>query len=94
MLKDIRSLNSLELKTAVAELGEKPFRAKQLEEWIWTKSAGSFDEMTNLSKSFRESLKDQFYLNRIGLSEKQKSKDGTVKCAFEVEEKAWRSKCS
>lgn len=87
MLKDIRSLNSLELKTAVAELGEKPFRAKQLEEWIWTKSAGSFDEMTNLSKSFRESLKDQFYLNRIGLSEKQKSKDGTVKCAFEVEKK-------
>ena len=87
MLKDIRSLTSEELKDAVIALGEKPFRAKQLEEWVWTKSAGSFDEMTNLSKTFRESLKEAYYLKRITLSEKQKSKDGTVKCAFEVEKK-------
>lgn len=87
MLKDIRSLTSEELKDAVIALGGKPFRAKQLEEWVWTKSAGSFDEMTNLSKTFRESLKEAYYLKRITLSEKQKSKDGTVKCAFEVEKK-------
>ena len=87
MLKDIRSLTSEELKDAVIALGEKPFRAKQLEEWVWTKSAGSFDEMTNLSKTFKESLKEAYYLKRITLSEKQKSKDGTVKCAFEVEKK-------
>ena len=87
MLKDIRSLTSEELKDAVIALGEKHFRAKQLEEWVWTKSAGSFDEMTNLSKTFRESLKEAYYLKRITLSEKQKSKDGTVKCAFEVEKK-------
>lgn len=87
MLKDIRSLTSEELKDAVIALGEKPFRAKQLEEWVWTKSAGSFDEMTNISKTFRESLKEAYYLKRITLSEKQKSKDGTVKCAFEVEKK-------
>ena len=87
MLKDIRSLSSEELKDAVIALGEKPFKAKQLEEWVWTKSAGSFDEMTNLSKTFRESLKGVYYLKRITLSEKQKSKDGTVKFAFEVEKK-------
>ncbi len=87
MLKDIRSLNSDELKDAVIALGEKPFRAKQLEEWVWTKSAESFDAMTNLSKSFRESLKRGYYLKRITLSEKQKSKDGTVKFAFEVKKK-------
>ena len=73
MFKDIRSLSSSDLKIAVTELGEKPFRAKQLEEWIWTKSAGSFDEMTNLSKPFRESLKERFFIKRIELSEKQKS---------------------
>ena len=82
---DIRSLTSEELKDAVIALGEKPFRAKQLEEWVWTKSAGSFDEMTNLSKTFRDSLKKDYYLKRITLYEKQRSKDGTVKCAFEVE---------
>ena len=87
MLKDIRSLTSEELKDAVIALGEKPFRAKQLEEWVWTKSAGSFDEMTNLSMTFRESLKKDYYLKRITLYEKQRSKDGTVKCAFEVEKK-------
>jgi 23S rRNA (adenine2503-C2)-methyltransferase len=40
--RDIRLLSQVELKDAVVALGEKPFRAKQLEEWIWTKSAASF----------------------------------------------------
>ena len=87
MLKDIRALTSEELIRAVEGLGEKPFRAKQLEEWVWTKSAASFDEMTNLSIAFRDSLKESFYLKRISLSERQKSNDGTIKCAFEVEKK-------
>lgn len=87
MLKDIRELTSEELVEAVVSLNEKPFRAKQLEEWIWTKSASSFDEMTNLSIAFRDSLKEAYFLKRINLSERQKSNDGTVKCAFEVEKK-------
>ena len=88
MLVDIRGLSSVALKEAIIDLGEKPFRAKQLEEWIWTKSASSFDEMTSLSLQFREALKEKFYLKRISLSERQKSSDGTVKCAFEVEKKS------
>ena len=87
MLKDIRGLSNDELLQAVSDLGEKPFRAKQLEEWVWTKSASSFDEMTNLSKAFRDALKENYYLKRISLSERQKSNDGTIKCAFEVERK-------
>ena len=87
MLKDIRGLSHDELLQAVSDLGEKPFRAKQLEEWVWTKSASSFDDMTSLSKAFRQALKENFYLKRISLSERQKSNDGTIKCAFEVEKK-------
>ena len=90
MQKNIRSLTSDELKAALVEMGEKAFRAKQIEEWIWTKAAGSFDEMTNLSKNLRDGLKENFYLKRITLSEKQKSNDGTIKCAFEVEKKSLR----
>ena len=71
MLKDIRTLNSKELQEEVVSMGEKAFRAKQLEEWVWTKAAGSFEEMTNLSKSFREKLLEKFTLNRIELNEKQ-----------------------
>ncbi len=85
MLKDIRSLNSAELRDAIVSMGEKPFRAKQLEEWIWSKSASSFDEMTNLGNDFRLKLAENFSLKRIELSEKQFSRDGTVKCAFKVE---------
>jgi 23S rRNA (adenine2503-C2)-methyltransferase len=66
-------------------MGEKPFRAKQLEDWVWSKSAGSFEEMTSLSKAFREKLSERFILKRIELSEQQISRDGTVKCAFKVD---------
>ena len=69
----------------VVALGEKPFRAKQLEDWVWSKSAGSFEEMTSLSKTFREKLAEKFSLKRIELSEQQISRDGTVKCAFKVD---------
>tara|TARA_B100000780_G_C21126187_1_gene457027 strand:- start:4182 stop:5267 length:1086 start_codon:yes stop_codon:yes gene_type:complete len=85
MLKDIRTLDSAELRDEVVAMGEKPFRAKQLEDWVWSKSAGSIEEMTNLSKAFREKLAEKFYVKRIELSEKQISRDGTVKCAFKVE---------
>ena len=81
---DIRLLSSEELSNAVAELGEKPFRSRQLEDWIWTHGAGSFDEMTNLSKSFRGLLSERFELSRIRLAEQQVSRDGTIKCAFDV----------
>lgn len=83
-LPDIRLLSPLELKEAVVNLGEKAFRAKQLEEWIWSKAAGSFDEMTNLSKGFREQLKASYALQRISLVDEQRSQDGTIKCAFDV----------
>ena len=82
--KDIRTLNSGELKEAVVELGEKAFRAKQIEEWLWTKGAGSFDEMSNLSKGFRERLNEAFELSRIEIADQQFSNDGTIKCAFDV----------
>jgi 23S rRNA (adenine2503-C2)-methyltransferase len=51
--RDIRLLSQEELREAVVAMGEKAFRSKQLEEWIWTKSASSFEEMSNLSKGFR-----------------------------------------
>ena len=83
-LKDIRDLTLDQLKTAVADLGEKAFRAKQLYEWIWTKGASSFDDMTNLSLSFRSKLQENYSISSIELSDQQISSDRTIKCAFEV----------
>lgn len=50
--KDIRSMDYEQLQQEMAALGEKPFRAKQLYQWMHEKLAGSFEEMTNLPKSF------------------------------------------
>ena len=59
MKKDIRSMSLEELKSEIAQMGEKPFRAKQIYEWLHVKLADSFEEMTNLSKQLREKLDEE-----------------------------------
>ena len=56
---EIKSMNLKELTEFVTALGEKPFRAKQLYQWMHQKLSVSFDEMTNLSTSFRNTLKQE-----------------------------------
>jgi len=82
---DIRALSQEELTQALLNLGEKPFRTKQVSEWLWTHAAGSFEEMTSLGKGLRSKLSESFSLSRIELAEAQYSKDGTVKCAFQID---------
>ena len=65
-------------------MGEKPFRAKQIWEWLWKKSAHSFDEMSNISKATRERLSDSFDLLPIGVDNTQISEDRTIKSAFNL----------
>jgi 23S rRNA (adenine2503-C2)-methyltransferase len=77
--KDIRKLSKEELTVAFAEMGEPKFRAGQVYEWLWQKSAHSFDEMTNLSKPLREKLKEQFTFYSMSDTLVQQSKDGTLK---------------
>lgn len=78
-MKDIRTLNLEELKEYFVEKGDKPFRAKQVYDWLWSKNLHSFEEMTNLSKSLRESLSQDFVINPIEVDTLQKSNDGTIK---------------
>ena len=53
---DIKSLDYDELKDFFVSIGEKPFRAKQVYQWMHEKQADGFEEMTNLSKNLREKL--------------------------------------
>jgi 23S rRNA (adenine2503-C2)-methyltransferase len=82
--KDIRALSLEELKSVFIEIGEKPFRAKQVYEWLWKKSARTFDEMTNLSKPTRELLNSNFVINAVTVNKMQVSKDRTIKNAFKL----------
>ena len=80
---DIKSLNMEELTAFVVGLGEKKFRGKQLYEWLHVRQAASFDEMTNLSKEFRERLKETCELVCLRQVEVQISAiDGTRKYLF------------
>ncbi len=81
-MTDIRKLSLTELQAFFKEIGEKPFRAKQVYEWLWKKSARDFDQMTNLSKATREKLKEHFALNAVKISERQVSSDRTIKYGF------------
>jgi 23S rRNA (adenine2503-C2)-methyltransferase len=81
---DIRDLSLDETKALVAELGEKPYRAKQLWEWLWKKRARSWEEMSDLPKAFREKLAERTVFRPLRLAEEQRSEDGTVKCAFKT----------
>lgn len=83
--KDIKSLTFEEVREAVLALGEKPFRAAQLYQWMHEKLAGGFDEMTNLSKSFRKKLEENFdYTNLEAVDRKISAIDGTEKYLFRL----------
>lgn len=79
---DIRSLTLDQLKTALADMGEQGFRAKQIYEWLWQKSCTDFDAMSNLSKALREKLKAHFTINAVKVRLSQISADKTIKNTF------------
>ena len=74
-----------ELKEAVLALGMPAFTAKQVAQWLYVKKVKSIDEMTNLSKQNRERLSEEFEVGAMAPIDCQRSKDGTVKYLFPVE---------
>lgn len=83
-MRDIRALSLDELKDFFAGIGEKPFRAKQVYDWLWSKNLHSIDEMTNLSKDLRDKLSQYFTIKPAAADFTQKSTDGTMKNAVKL----------
>ena len=83
-MKNIKDYNIKELKEELEKLGEKPYRADQIFKWLYKENVTSFDEMTDLSLSLREKLKNEFNICNYNILEKQVSKDGTVKYLFDI----------
>lgn len=59
-MKNLRDLEYKDLETLVAEMGEKPFRAKQIYQWLHVKLVDGYDEMTNVSKQLRDKLSENY----------------------------------
>ncbi len=80
---DIKSMSLDELKTEIVKLGEKPYRAKQLYEWMHVKLARDYDEMTSLPKKLREKLAEHYEYTALREVTVQTSRlDGTKKFLF------------
>ena len=81
----IKGLTLNELECWVAEIGEKPFRAQQIYQWMYQKNVQSFDEMSNLSKGLREKISETASLSQLGIHEKYESKlDKSIKYLFRL----------
>lgn len=80
--KNIREVSPEEMAAFLSVNGEKVFRAKQIEEWIWQKGVQDFEEMTNLPKSSRELLKATYYFDKLLPDCIQTASDGTTKTAW------------
>ena len=82
--ENIRTLTYEALEEFLLSKGEKKFRARQVYEWLWTRPVQSFDEMTNISKSLRDALSNQFTFPALTIDTTQYSEDGTVKSRFKT----------
>lgn len=82
--KNIRQYNQTKLQEALSEFNEPKYRINQLYDWLWQKSAVSFNDMTNLPKSFREQLNTFFEILPAKTHLVQKSNDGTIKTGFKL----------
>ncbi|MBQ3547066.1 MAG: 23S rRNA (adenine(2503)-C(2))-methyltransferase RlmN [Clostridia bacterium] len=81
---DIKSFNEAELLEFMTALGQPKFRTAQLFKWL-QQGVEDFDEMTNLPKALRETLKEQCYIANVSIVKKLVSKiDGTVKYVYEL----------
>jgi 23S rRNA (adenine2503-C2)-methyltransferase len=83
-LTNLLDLDPEQLVAYCAELGEKPFRAKQLQRWIHQFGAADFDAMTDLAKSLREKLKTRAIITAPSVISDHTSADGTRKWLLDV----------
>ncbi len=72
-------LERAEIASALGEIGEPPFRARQIWHWLYYRGARDFASMTTLSKALREKLATRFLLDLPDVSSEQRSSDGTRK---------------
>jgi 23S rRNA (adenine2503-C2)-methyltransferase len=83
-LKDIKELSEKDLIQWLAEHEVKPYRASQIQEWIYMRQSDSFLDMTNISQGLRELLTEHFSIDRLKVKTIRTSTDGTRKYLFEL----------
>ncbi|MCU0614519.1 MAG: 23S rRNA (adenine(2503)-C(2))-methyltransferase RlmN [Desulfobacterales bacterium] len=83
-LKDIKELSEKDLIQWLGLHNIKPYRAAQIQEWIYMRQSDQFSDMTNLSKDLRDLLSEHFTIDRLKVKTVQTSTDGSQKYLFEL----------
>ena len=83
-LTNLLDMDPAQLVAYCGELGEKPFRAKQLQRWIHQFGVSDFDQMTDLAKSLRDKLKTRAEVRAPAIISDHTSTDGTRKWLVDV----------
>jgi 23S rRNA (adenine2503-C2)-methyltransferase len=83
---DLKNLSLSELQNLILVFGKERYRSLQVLRWLYQRGAHSFDEMTNLSKEFREKMSRMSFISSLPPLRIEEAKDGTKKFLFELED--------
>jgi 23S rRNA (adenine2503-C2)-methyltransferase len=83
---DLKNLSPSELNEFLGSFGKEKYRSIQILRWLYQKGAQSFDEMTNLSKRFRQDLSQVSFISTLHPLRLEEARDGTKKFLFELED--------
>jgi 23S rRNA (adenine2503-C2)-methyltransferase len=83
---DLKDLSPSELRGFIGSFGKERYRSIQILRWLYQKGVHSIDEMTNLSKKFRQDLIEVSYISTLRPMVVEQAKDGTKKFLFQLED--------
>ncbi|HEU18370.1 MAG TPA: 23S rRNA (adenine(2503)-C(2))-methyltransferase RlmN [Deltaproteobacteria bacterium] len=83
---DLKNMTLDEIESFIAGLGKQKYRAQQIMKWMHQAGVTSFDEMSNLSKTFRAEIESQVRISSLIIEKIQASRDGTKKILFRLED--------
>lgn len=84
-LIDLKELTLEELEQCVQAWGQPRYRARQLAKWLY-KGVRTFDEMTDISRAFRQELAAKARISRLALDREEVSSDGTRKFRWQLDD--------
>jgi len=83
---DLKNLSPSELEDFIASFGKERYRSIQILRWLYQRGIHSFDEMTNLSKKFRQAMEQVSFISVLLPLLVEESRDGTKKFLFQLED--------
>lgn len=81
---NIYSFTKPELVKLMTQWGHKPFRAKQIHEWMFDKGVVDFHAMFNIPPELRNTLHNKYTVGQLKIESDSESKDGTIKRAYQL----------